>query len=120
MRWMRRLMVCALLVGASGCMHFDTVEVPAPAPGASRTIRWARVTTTESRFYQLRDVRITADSVVGWEEARNLDPAAKRRIAIHRDAVRRFEERRLNAAHTVLLGAAVAALLAFNHDMRDY
>ena len=113
-------MVCALLVGASGCVHFDVVEVPAPTPGESRSVGWARVTTTGSRFYQLRDVRITADSVVGWEEAPNLDPDARRRIAIHRDDIRRFEERRLNAAHTVLLGGAFAALLAFLHDMRGY
>ncbi|HEX6911622.1 MAG TPA: hypothetical protein VF142_14570 [Longimicrobium sp.] len=120
MRWMGRLMVCAALVGASACVHFDPVEVPAPQPGEARSVGWARVTTTESRFYQLRDVRITADSVVGWEEARSLDPSARQRIAIHRSDIRRFEERRLNAAHTVLLGGAFAALLAFLHDMRDY
>lgn len=105
MRLTMRLLLCALLGGAAGCMRFQAGTVPSPGPEGSRTLGQARVTTTESRYYRLRDVHVTADSVVGWNTARSADG---QRIALHRSQVRRFERERVDVVRTGLV-AAVAA-----------
>ncbi len=110
MRW-TMLLLCALLAGATtGCFRFQAGSVPAPEPGESRTIGQARVTTTESRYYLLRDVRVTADSVAGWDTARNA--AGPQRIALHRSQVRRFERERVDVVRTGLVVAAAAYVAA--------
>ena len=105
MRLTMRLLLCALLAGATGCMRFQAGVVPSPGLDGSRTVSQARVTTTESRYYLLRDVRVTADSVVGWNTARD---AGRQRIALHRGQVRRFERERVDALRTGLVVAAAA------------
>jgi hypothetical protein len=109
MGWMRRLALFTLLMGAAGCMRFAARPVPAPEACGWRAIRQARVTTTESAYYVLRDVQVTADSVTGWDTASN-----RRRIALHRSQVRRFEQQRVDVIRTGLLatvGAYVAAVI---------
>ena len=108
MRLTMRLLLCALLAGATGCMRFQAGAVPSPDPGGSRTISQARVTTTESRYYLLRDVRVTADSVVGWSTTRD---AGRQRIALHRSQVRRFERERLDVIRNGLVVAVAAYVL---------
>ena len=85
MRWIGRLSLCALLAGAAGCMRYQPVGVPAPE-ASGRAIRQARVTTVESAYFVLRDVRVTADSVTGWHEVTTnaLLPPNRQRIALHR------------------------------------
>lgn len=107
MRRTMRLLLCALLVGATtGCFRFQAGSVPAPEPGGSRAIGQARVTTTESAYHLLRDVQVTADSVTGWEAARD------RRIALHRSQVRRFEQERVDVVRTGLLATAAVYVAA--------
>jgi hypothetical protein len=120
MRWMRRLALFAVLASAAGCMRFAARPVPAPEPSGWRAIGKARVTTTESAHFLLRDVQVTADSVTGWHEVqgrRLIQPPNSQRIALHRSQVRRFEVLRIAPVRTGLLALALAyggaILLAF-------
>jgi hypothetical protein len=114
MRWMMRMALVGLLGASAGCMHYRPAAVPSPGPSGWRPIGHARVTTTESRHYMLRDVSVTADSLVGFEPAR--DPAVRhmRRIALHRGEIRRLERFRIAPFRSILLGiVAVYGVLAY-------
>lgn len=104
MRWMMRMALFALLAASAGCTGFAPAAVPGPGPSGWRPIGHARVTTTESRHYLLRDVSVTADSLVGFEEAPKRDRAGMSRIALHRSEIRRFERVQVQAFRSIALG----------------
>jgi hypothetical protein len=116
------LLRCALLVlalaAASGCMRWRQIRTLPTAEEAPVSLRSARLTTTVAegparvaRLVLLRDVQITADSVIGWAEG------AGDRVAVHRDQVSVLESpgidgwRTAGAATLVVLVAYGAAVL---------
>ena len=111
MRWMTRVSLCALLAAGAGCMRFQPAAVPAPDASGWRGIGHARVVTVTSDYYVLRDVQVTADSVVGWQAARGTEPGQMQRVALHRNQIRRFEQKRLAVVRSGLL-ALVAGYVA--------
>jgi hypothetical protein len=111
MMLIRRTALVLALITISGCMHWKPVR---PLPRAEQdpvSLRGARVTMAAaatpmraSTALVLRDVRITADSVIGWGEGPD------DRIALHRSQVRGLESRSLDPWRTA--GATVLVLLA--------
>lgn len=109
-----RLAAAVLLAMAiSACTRWErTPGVPAPRaePVALRTAR-VSASTTPVRVV-LRDVQVTADSVIGWY--RPADPSGllsgpRTRFAVHRDQVIAFEQPVPDALATV--GGAVIAVV---------
>lgn len=92
--------VCIALLAFTlvACMRFQPHPLPSPEE-APVSVRNARITPRHSaRIVVLRDVRITADSLIGW-----VDPVASRtpsvvreRIALSRDQVLLYEPRVLD------------------------
>jgi hypothetical protein len=121
MRWLRRLSRLALVAGAAGCVRFHPSLVPAPEASGWRSIGRARVTTVESQYYVLRDVEVTADSVTGYHDVSGtpLQPPNRRRIALHRSEVRRFEEARIDRVRTGILALAAAYVVAVAVSFRS-
>lgn len=74
----RCLLLVALVIAPSGCMHWTPVRAPAPAPDAPRRLGAARVTRADLSVLELHYVVVTADSVVGWRAAR---PAVREALA---------------------------------------
>jgi hypothetical protein len=121
------LLRCALLVltlaAASGCMRWRQMRTLPPAQEAPVSLRSARLTTTGTegparvaRLVLLRDVQITADSVIGWAEG------AGDRVAVHRGQVSVLESPAIDgwrtagvATLTILIayGAAVVYALMY-------
>ena len=101
----RCLLLAALVIALSGCMHWTPVH--APAPDAPRRLGAARVTRADHSVVELHYVVVTADSVVGWRAAQ---PGAREALA--HAQVRRIERQGIGLARTgaVLLLAAVVAL----------
>jgi hypothetical protein len=95
-------------------MRFAATGVPAPEASGWRSVGRARVTTTESRYYELREVQVTADSVTGWHVA---GPRGER-VSLHRSQVRRFEARRVDPVRTGLLAVAAAYVVAVVMGLR--
>ena len=100
---MKRIAFLLLVMAAlGGCTHWKTTGTPAPQPQA---IPRARVTPVTAERVVLRDVQVTADSVVGWYPL----PTGRRAwVTLHRDEVERFEERRMNPLPNALLGLVAA------------
>ncbi|HYW12901.1 MAG TPA: hypothetical protein VE871_13165 [Longimicrobium sp.] len=80
-----------LAAAAGGCTRWQ-YTYPLPAPGEEhRTFGVGRVTTVEDRtMLVLRDVVVTADSVIGWHGETE---AGRQRIAVHRSQVLVFDRR---------------------------
>jgi hypothetical protein len=85
-----------LLIGLAGCARW---ERPSPLPPPEQgpvTVSAARVTPSGAgTMMVLHDVRITADSVIGWREGA-ADPSgllrgSRTRTAVHRSEVLLFE-----------------------------
>jgi len=91
MKPIERLSIGLLLtVAAAGCTRWQ-YTYPLPAPGeAPRTFDAGRVTTVGSGMVVLRDVVVTADSVIGWQGETE---AQRQRIAVHRSQVLVFDRR---------------------------
>ena len=98
---MKRIALLLLVMAAlGGCTHWKTTGTPAP-----QVIPRARVTPVTAERVVLRDVQVTADSVVGWYPL----PTGRRAwVTLHRDEVERFEERRMNPLPNALLGLVAA------------
>jgi hypothetical protein len=101
------LLPLGVLMAAGGCTHWKYVpEFPEPREGPS-TFGAARVTPGgNGMILVLRDVEVTADSVIGWEGEQRRD---RRRVALHRDQVLMFERRAVDPWRTG--SAAVLAVL---------
>ena len=107
-----RLFAVLLLVGAGGCTRYQVRTLPPPEEGPA-TIRAARVTPRETgTMVVLHDVRITADSVIGWAEGApdrsGLLRGERTRVAVHRSQVLVFEPA-VTDAGGILLNALVGA-----------
>jgi hypothetical protein len=103
------LVLC--LLAASACTRWQPVAAPAPGP-----VRHARVTSNENAVLVLRDVEVTADSVIGWHDVATapLQPPHRQRIAMHRGQVRSIEQGTQDPARSgllALLGTCAAALV---------
>ncbi|HYW12900.1 MAG TPA: hypothetical protein VE871_13160 [Longimicrobium sp.] len=103
-----------LLMAAGGCTRWQHVQtMPAPAEPPA-TLRSARVTPAQGgQRVVLRDVQVTADSVIGVT-----DGEMRRRVALHRSQVvvleRRVTDRWKTAGASVLALATVyIALVAY-------
>lgn len=95
MKTTTRLLATLLLIGFSGCTGFRHRALPAPEE-APVSVRSARVTPRGTgMMVVLRNVRITADSVIGWR-AGYPDPSGllrgpSQRVALHRGDVLVYE-----------------------------
>jgi hypothetical protein len=94
---------------ATACTGWRPVTTPAPGP-----VRQARVTSVENAVLVLRDVQVTADSVIGWHQVLTdpLQAGHRQRIAMHRSQVRTFEQSATEPARTGLLAVLIAAAVA--------
>lgn len=112
MMLIRRTALILALITISGCMHWKPVRPLPSAEEAPLSLRSARLTTggmeegrmRVARLVLLRDVQITADSVIGWAGG------AGDRVAVHRNHVSVLESRGIDAWSTG--GATVLVLLA--------
>jgi hypothetical protein len=91
-----RPLAVLLLIGLAGCARWQR---PAPLPPPEQgpvTVSAARVTPSGAgTMMVLHDVRITADSVIGWREG-TADPSGllagpRTRTAVHRSQVLIYE-----------------------------
>ena len=107
-----------LLLALGGCTRWEVVPTPAPRAEGPRTVGRARVTPMESGIVILRDVQVTADSVIGW---RNMPSGRHQRVALHREQVRIFEHRGLNPVPNalVVLVAAYAVVVWYYANNPD-
>lgn len=107
MKRIARLSLGALMAAAAaGCTRWQYTH-PLPSPGEElRTFGKARVTVPAGTMLVLRDVEVTADSVIGWrgERRRGLE-----RVALHRSQVVVFDRRAFDGWRTA--GASVLAVL---------
>lgn len=108
-----RLFALLLLAAAAGCTRYQVRTLPPPEEGPA-SVRAARMTPRGAgTMVVLHDVRITADSVIGWAEGApdrsGLLRGARTRMAVHRDQVLLFEPAEPDALATV--GAALFAAL---------
>ncbi len=116
MRVIRRIFLFGLLLaGLSACARWQ--RFPAVPPPESRQIAAARVTPRQTgEMVELFDVRITADSVIGWRKG-DPDPSGllsgpRRRTALHRDEVLVFERSAPNPRGTAALVGVLTLVVA--------
>lgn len=77
------------------CTRFEMRTLPSPEEGPV-SVRAARITPRHSaRIVVLRDVRITADSLIGWVDPDASGPPSvvRERLALPRDQVLLYEPR---------------------------
>jgi hypothetical protein len=117
-----RLFAMLLLIAAAGCTRYQVRTLPPPEEGPV-SVRAARMTPRGAgTMVVLHDVRITADSVIGWAEGApdrsGLLRGDRTRMSVHRDQVLLFEPAEpdaLNTAGAALVAAFVAlGLYALN------
>jgi hypothetical protein len=122
----RVLLILVLLV-CSGCTHWRQVR-PLSRPAQDTVfLRAARLTTggmeegrmRAARLFLLRDVQVTADSVVGWADG------VGQRVAVHRNQVSALESRRIDpwgtaGATLIVLTVAYGALLWYALSQGDW
>lgn len=101
-RFARLSLAAWCILAASGCSRWVYAN-PRPAPGdAPATFSAARVTAVDGVTTQvLRDVEVTADSVIGWH--------GPHRFAYPRSAVLVLDRREFDALRTA--GASVLGVL---------
>lgn len=117
MKTIARLLAVLLPIAVSGCLGWKPVRTLPSAEQEPISLRAARLTTTHDAspirgptVVVLRDVQITADSVIGWQNG------AADRVAIRRSQVRGIESRALDRWRTagvatlVVLGAYAGVL----------
>jgi hypothetical protein len=108
-----RLVAVLLLVAVAGCTRYQVRTLPPPEEGPA-SVRAARMTPRgRGTMVVLHDVRITADSVIGWAEGAP-DPSGllrggRTRVAVHRNQVLLFEPAVPDPRATA--GAALSAVL---------
>ena len=107
-----RLLAVLLLVVAAGCTRYQVRTLPPPEDGPT-SVRAARMTPRGAgTMVVLHDVRITADSVMGWAEGApdrsGLLRGERTRVAVHRSEVLLFEPAEPDAWATA--GAALSAV----------
>lgn len=117
MNVIRRLFVVGLLLaGLSGCARWQRLPSLPPPDAGARPIAAARVTPRQTgEMVELFDVRITADSVIGWRKG-DPDPSGllsgpRRRMALHRDDVLVFERSAPNPRGTAALVAVLTLVV---------
>lgn len=122
MKTIARLLAVLLVIAAAGCSRWQAPRALPPPTDAPVTLPAARVTPrTTGTMVVLRDVRITADSVIGWGEGAP-DPSgllrgSRTRVAVHRSQVLVFEPANENpwtggaALSLLLLGGVVVLYL---------
>ena len=119
MRQRSRLLLGAALLAGAGCTRWEHVR-PVPHPvAAADTFRAARVTYPRGGMIVLRNVEVTADSVIGWRQQRQGELV---RVSLHRSQVLVLDRRvpdwwaTAGASVLALVGAwAVAAWYALSH-----
>lgn len=108
-----RLFAISLLAAVAGCTRFQVRTLPPPDEGPV-SVRAARVTPRGAgTMVVLHDVRVTADSVIGWGEGAP-DPSGLlrgpgQRVAVHRSEVLLFEPAEPDPRATA--GAVLSAVL---------
>lgn len=98
----------ASLAIAPACTAWHPVAIPPPPAGEEVRIRHLRVTERGMGRIELRDARLTADSVIGQR------PGVGRvegRIAIDRERVRLLERTHLSVERTFALVGIVAVVV---------
>jgi predicted small lipoprotein YifL len=95
MRTITRRLAILLLIALAGCTKHRPRTLPPPEEGAV-SLRSARVTPRETgRMVVLRNVQVTADSVIGWSEGApdrsGLLTGPGTRVAVHRSDVLVYE-----------------------------
>jgi hypothetical protein len=122
MKTMTRLLAVFLVIAAAGCARWQAPRALPPPAEAPVTLPAARVTPrTTGMMVVLRDVRITADSVIGWGEGEpdrsGLLRGSRTRVAVHRSQVLVYEPANQNpftggaALSLLLLGGVVVLYL---------
>lgn len=87
----RRALLCAAVLAAGGCTRWQHVPQGPSPQGEPGTVRAARVTPSSTgRMIVLRNVEITADSVIGWRQADGFERRGER-VALHHGQVLVFE-----------------------------
>jgi hypothetical protein len=106
MKIVQRLLLLGFIIAPAGCMGWQRMSPPAPAPDASAPPGMVGVTTIHGATVELTSVVVTADSVVGL---RANGPWVGDRLALHRSQVRHFEEPGVDVKETTLLTGVLAA-----------
>lgn len=112
----RRLLALGLLLGAlSACVRWQRLP-SVPDPGG-RPIASARVAPRQTGvMVELYDVRVTADSVIGWRKGdpdrSGLLSGPRTRVALHRDEVLVFERSAPNRGATAAVVAVLTLIVA--------
>ena len=104
MKLISRLFLGAMLITSAGCMRWEPAFIP-PAPAPDReppVLGTMRLTPPDlGRTLVLREVQVTADSVIGWRDAGGVPV----RVALHRSRVAMMERYDANALETLGLMA---------------
>jgi hypothetical protein len=106
MKVIQRLLLPGFIVATTGCVGWQRMSPPAPAPDGPPSDRVVRVTTIHGAMVELTSVVVTADSVAGL---RANGPWVGDRLALHRSQVRHFEEPGTDAKETALFTGVIAA-----------
>jgi hypothetical protein len=108
LRPLRLLPACALLIGVTGCMGWQWVPPPVTGPdGTPARFHIARVTLANGALWELRDARVTADSVTGTRITASGRP---QRVSLPRAEVIVVERESINTFTTALAAASALAL----------
>ena len=99
-RLLARTLLLAYLAAACTAYHVKTAPV---AETLAVPAREARVTVRNGGTFELRDVRVQGDSVVG------MDRRQSTRFAVPVSAVQEIEVRETSVSRSLLLGAGIAA-----------
>ena len=112
MRTVTQLSAAVLLLTLVACTHFEMATLP-PLEQGPVLVRAARITPRHSaRIVVLRDVRITADSLIGWvdPDSSGLPSVGRERLALSRSQVLLYEPRVRDPWATA--GAVTVAVIA--------
>ena len=107
MKLISRLFLGVVVMVSAGCMRWEPVFIPAAADGEPPTLGTMRLTPPDlGRTLVLREVQVTADSVIGWRS----EDGVPVRVALHRSRVAIMEKYDANTWETVGLMAFVIVL----------
>lgn len=97
-----RLFLGAMLIASAGCMRWEPAFIP-PAPDREPPVLGTmRLTPPDlGRKLVLRNVQVTADSVIGWRYAGGVPV----RVAVHRSRVSAMEKHDANRLQTTIVVA---------------
>lgn len=100
MKLISRLSMGVMVIVSAGCMRWQRVSIPAAPDNEPPTLGTMRLTPSDlGRKLVLRNVQVTADSVIGWRYAGGVPV----RVAVHRSRVSAMEKHDANRLQTTIV-----------------